>query len=227
MGRATALALAREGASLILFGRRREPLDACAQEIEAEGARALVFPLDVADDRAVDAAVAAAVERFGRIDILVNNAGTNITRRALREVSVADWHRVLATNLTGVFICTRAVLPAMRQQRAGLIINVLSGAALNASAIPGAAYSASKRGAVAISQIINAEEAENGIRATTIYPGDTVTPILDSRPTPPSAEAKALMLQPEDIAATVLYVATLPDRAWVVDLNIRPWKKRR
>ena len=66
---------------------------------------------------------------------------------------------------------------------------------------------------------------ENGIRATNIYPGDTVTPIMAKRPVPPTEGQKALMLQPEDIAATVLYVATLPDRAWVVDLNIRPWKK--
>lgn len=226
MGRATAIALAGEGASVVLWGRRRELLESCAEEVDAAGGNALVQSLDVADEQAVEEAVRAVVERFGRVDVLVNNAGTNTPRRLFRDSALEDWQRVVDTNLTGVFLCIRAVLPTMRRQRSGLIVNVASGAALQASLKSGVAYSAAKRGVVALTQMVNAEEWENGIRASTVYPGDVDTPILDLRPTPPPPELRATMLRPEDIAAAVVFLAALPARALVEDLVIKPVNRK-
>ncbi len=176
----------------------------------------------------VDAAVRAVLDAFGRIDVLVNNAGTNRKRRLLADATAPtwdqadDWDRIIQTNLTGVFLCVRAVLPTMRQQRRGTIVNVASAAALQAGRKSGTAYSASKRGVVAITQMINVEEWENNIRATTVYPGDVDTPIMELRPEPPGAEVRAQMMLPEDIAEAILLVACLPQRAMVEDLVIKP-----
>jgi NADP-dependent 3-hydroxy acid dehydrogenase YdfG len=220
IGRATARAFAAEGARLALVGRRLEALQETAAGLEPE--RVLLCPCDVAERPAVEAAVARTLERYGRIDILLNNAGTNVKPRATATVDPAAFDTVIAVNLTGVFSMTHAVLPAMRAQGDGVIVNISSIAGLRGSELTGPAYAASKHGVVAMTNVLNAEEREHGIRACAICPGEVDTPILMTRPDPPDAARRALMLQPEDIAATVLFVASLPPRASVPLVVIKP-----
>jgi NADP-dependent 3-hydroxy acid dehydrogenase YdfG len=135
---------------------------------------------------------------------------------------VDSWHELIATNLTGIFLCTRAVLPTMRAQHAGLIINVSSMAGVQPSTISGVAYGASKFGVMSLTGTLNHEEWTNGIRATVVCPGEVSTPIMDKRPNPPPPHAHALMIQPEDMGATLVFLATLPPRVVVEEILIRP-----
>ncbi|RPI07167.1 MAG: SDR family NAD(P)-dependent oxidoreductase, partial [Zetaproteobacteria bacterium] len=128
MGRAIAVAMASEGARLGLVARRRDKLDEVASSVRAQGTDATTFTGDVADKEFVKGTILNMIERFGRIDVLVNNAGTNTFHRNLADISVADWQHVLDTNLTGVFLFTRYVLPPMRTAGQGQIINISSGA---------------------------------------------------------------------------------------------------
>ena len=165
-------------------------------------------------------------ERWGRIDVLVNSAGANVPRRDLASLSVSDWDAVLRVNLTGTFLVTHAVLPLMREQRSGTIVNVSSIAGYRAMALTGPAYNAAKAGVNAFTESINLADRRHGIRACAVCPGEVATPILELRPQPPTAEARALMLQPEDLAETILFVATLPQRATVELLTINPTEQR-
>jgi NADP-dependent 3-hydroxy acid dehydrogenase YdfG len=226
IGEAAAVALAREGADVALVGRRREPLEEVAALVGREGRRALPVALDVADADAVQRLAAEVVDSFGRVDVLVNSAGINVPRRDLASLSVEDWHRVLQINLTGTYLTTNAFLPAMRSRRAGTVVNISSMAGYRPSALTGPAYNAAKAGVNSLTESVNMAERRNGIRACVICPGEVATPILENRPVPPSAEARATMLQPEDIADTVVFVATLPQRAHVELLTIYPTEQR-
>lgn len=223
VGRACVLKLAAEGWVVALVGRRAAALaETIAHAGPTAQARLLPLPCDIADPEAVTRAIAAAIDRFGRVDALINAAGTNIPRRALGELTLEDYHATLATNLHGAFHCVRAVLPVMRRQGAGTIVNVNSEAGLRASAKSGAAYVVSKFGLAGLTQTINAEERAQGIRACSIFPGDIDTPLLDKRPEPPPAAARARMMRPEDIAACVWLAVSLPPRAVVEELLVRP-----
>ncbi len=222
IGRAAAVGLAAAGANVTIIARSQEALQAVAAEVEATGRRALVQALNVGDGAAVEAAVQATLATFGRVDILVNNAGTNTPKRTLLEASPDDWRLVVEINLTGAYLCTRAVLPAMREQGEGTIINIASIAGKHATLLGGAAYSASKAGVISLTQTINAEQRRHNIRATAISPGEVATPILDRRAVPPSPEERQRMLQTEDLAAAVVFIASLPQRACIEDLVIRP-----
>jgi NADP-dependent 3-hydroxy acid dehydrogenase YdfG len=223
IGRATAQAFAREGCRVALVGRRPEPLEELAAEL---GEGALALPADVADPTAVDAAVAQVLAAWGRVDVLVNNAGLNVPGRHLPDVDPQDWATVLQVNLTGTFAMTQAVLPTMRAQGSGTVINVSSIAGLRAFAPSGPAYSAAKAGVNSFTESLNLTERVHGIRACAVCPGEVATPILDRRPVPPSAEAREKMLQPEDLAQTLLFVAALPARATVELLSINPTVQR-
>jgi NADP-dependent 3-hydroxy acid dehydrogenase YdfG len=154
--------------------------------------------------------------------VLVNAAGHNIPRRSLGELSAADYTAVLDANLHGVLHLVQALLPAMRAAGSGTIVNIGSEAGKQASPKAGAAYVVSKFGLTGLTQTINAEERPHGLRACCIFPGDIDTPLLNKRPTPPPPEARARMMQPEDIAACVWFAATLPSRATVEEILIRP-----
>jgi NADP-dependent 3-hydroxy acid dehydrogenase YdfG len=226
IGEATAVALAREGARVAVAGRRQQPLDEVVNAVTSAGGTALAAPLDVADPEAVTAAVGDVAERWGRVDLLVNNAGVNVPQRELASMTVPDWNTVVHINLTGTFLMTQAVLPYMRSQQAGTVVNVSSIAGYRPSALSGAAYNATKAGVNAFTESVNLAERRHGIRACALCPGEVATPILDKRPQPPSPEARAGMLQPEDLAATILFVATLPQRATVELLTILPTEQR-
>ena len=185
MGRSIVVTLAREGARQIIAGRSLDKLEETAAEARKSGAEVVVVSIDVSDPSQAATLASKALELWGRIDLLVNNAGTNTKRRAYADAELADWDSVVRTNLDGVYHCTRAVLPSMREQKAGQIINISSMAGRQASVMSGVAYSASKHGVVALTQSLNQEEWKNGIRGTCIEPGEVATPILDLRPDVP------------------------------------------
>lgn len=222
IGRAAAVALAEAGAALSLSGRREALLEETAAAARVHDVPVRYQSLDVADNPSVERWVADAIGAFGRIDVLVNSAGTNAPQRTWENTSLETWNEQIATNLTGVFQCTRAVLPTMRAQKNGLVINVSSMAGVQASLVSGVAYSASKFGVVSLTQSLNLEEWRNGIRATVVCPGEVNTPIMEKRPSQPPAHAYARMLQPEDLGATIAFLASLPPRALIDQVLIRP-----
>lgn len=226
VGRATALALATDGMEVVLAGRTEETLRETAVLIGDATGRApeeiMVAPCDVAVAEQVEAAVRAAHERYGRLDLVLNNAGINVPRRSLAEMALEDWRRIVAIDLDGCYHCVRAALPLMRAQGGGLFVHIGSKSVRRPSPLAGAAYTAAKAGLAGLSAVINAEEGARNIRSTVIVLGDTDTALLDDRPTPPSAEVRALLLQPEDVAACVRLLAALPDRAMVEELVLYP-----
>ena len=181
------------------------------------------YPVPMLDVRsALVQAVREALDALGSAEVLVNCLGTNVARRQLAVMSLGDWDGVVATNLSAVFYCLHAVLPAMRERGAGLIVSISSVAALQPSVLSGSAYSAAKAGLNALSACINLEERENGIRSCVICPGDINTELLDRRPTPPTAEARARMVQPEDVAELVVALVHRPLRVLVDEIVVRP-----
>lgn len=220
IGRAVVQDFVRDGAKVALIGRRINKLEEAVADLPQ--GQVMLASCDVADRDAVNITVQQIFDHFGTVDILVNNAGVNSNPRSVGEVNPDDWDMVITVNLTGAFNMVRAVLPTMRAKQEGLIINVSSTAGLTPSKLAGAAYSASKHGMVAFTHNLNEEEWENGIRATAVCPGEVNTPILDKRPTPVSDERRANMLQPEDVAAAVLFVCGLPKRASIPVLVMKP-----
>src|SRR5690606_14966767 len=221
-GRAIALACAAEGAHVALVARRETELQAVAEQAQTAGARTVVCAADVRDEAAVLAAVETTRQKLGPIDILVNNAGTNVTQRSITDTGSDQWRYLLDVNLTSAFLFTKAVLPEMKARRSGLIINLSSRAGLRPSLPAGVAYSASKMGMDALTQVTNQEGNPFAVRACLICPGTANTPLLDLRPAPPPQPEREHMLQVEDIAAAVIFVATLPPRAHVDLVSIKP-----
>jgi NADP-dependent 3-hydroxy acid dehydrogenase YdfG len=221
VGAALARQFAGAGAQVVIVGRREERLkevcEAIAGDRPVRSATA-----DIVDRAQVKRVVEQVAQDFGRIDILVNNAGVNISARRLEELAPEDWDYLMSVNATGAFNMIQAVLPHMRARRDGLIINISSISGVRASAVAGAAYSASKHALNALSNVVGQEEERNGIRATAISPGEINTTLLDKRPVPISEEQRAKILQPDDIAAVALFVATLPAHVSVPELVIKP-----
>lgn len=221
IGLAVARGFLQAGARVAITGRDEAKLRTAAESLNG-GERLLTHATDVADPAQVQNLIRRVTERFGAIDILVNNAGLNIKQRTMRELTPETWQLLLRANLDGAFYCINAVLPQMLKRRDGLIINVSSIAGKRASPLGGAAYAASKFGMSALGLCLAAEEKDSGIRVTNIYPGEVDTPILVVRPQAVTDEQRRLILQPEDVASAVLFVATLPPRASVPELVIKP-----
>jgi NADP-dependent 3-hydroxy acid dehydrogenase YdfG len=224
-GSGIGLAVARTfldgGARVAISGRDAQKLQRAVETLGG-GDRLLAHSADVASPEQVQALVERVIEQFGGIDILVNNAGLNIKQRTLRELTVASWQLLVRTNLDGAFYCIHAVLPQMLARKEGLIINISSVAGKRANPLGGAAYAAAKFGVSALGLCLAAEEKDSGIRVSNIYPGEVDTPILENRPTPVTEAQRQVILQPEDVAQAVLFVATLPPRASVPELVIKP-----
>lgn len=221
-GRAIALACAEAGADVALVARRRDALEELAAQIATTGRRAVVCPADIADETQIRAAVEQAQAELGQIDVLVNNAGTNFPQRGIMETAPAQWAEILNVNLTSAYLFTHLLLPDMIARQAGMIINVSSIAGIHPRLRSGVAYSASKMGMDALNRITNEEGNPHRVRACLICPGDSNTPLLDKRPAPPSPEQRSQILQPEDIAQAVVFVAGLPPHVLVEQMTIRP-----
>ena len=220
MGEAIALALAAEGAKVAVAGRRQEKLDAVSKQ--AEG-KILAHTVDVAERESVKTLFDWAGAQFGgQLHLLVNCAGVNIPKRSMSELAPGDWDKVIAINATGAFNCMHFGLPLMRPHRTGLVINISSTSGKRAAPLGGLAYNASKFAMAAIGTSASEDERDNGIRVTTIFPGEVDTPILDDRPVPPDADHRAKILKPADIAAITVAIAKLPPLAHVPELVIKP-----
>jgi NADP-dependent 3-hydroxy acid dehydrogenase YdfG len=219
IGRAIAIGFAAAGARVALTGRR---VDALAQTASEIGQAAIVVPADVTNPDQVAEAYETVNKAWGAVDVLVNNAGRNSSKRHFRQLTVAEMSSLLDVNLKTAFLCSMAVLPAMRARKTGTLIHIGSMAATMVFPTAGAGYAAAKSGVRLMSAHINAEEGIHGIRSICINPGEVATEILAARPNPPAQAEQALMLQAEDIAAAALFAAGLPPRATVSDITIVP-----
>ncbi|MFM6191403.1 MAG: SDR family oxidoreductase [Planktothrix sp.] len=219
IGRATALAFAASGIDIALVSRHEQRLEAVAQAARTFGVEATAFPLDLSKVEQVHSQIDSIVAAFGPIDILVNNAGMGYTGDLI-NTSLADWQRVIDLNLTSVFQCVKGVLPGMRDQKSGTIINVVSIAGVQAFPNWGA-YCVSKFGLMALSKTLALEERSNGIRVTALCPGSVNTPIWDSETVQADFDRTA-MLTPEIVAESILHVALLPSTAVIEELTLMP-----
>ena len=226
IGQASALALAGAGAIVVLSGRKEEPLSQTASAAASGGGTAAVAPLDVGDRDAVTAVARKIEKDFGRVDVLVNNAGRNLPQRYWSNADLDGWDELVRINLAGVYNCIAAVLPVMRSQKDGLIINLSSWAGRYDAKAAGVAYSATKHAVLSLNASVNMEEYQNGIRACAICPAEVATPMMDQRPISVSAEERARMLKPEDLADTVLFVAQMPAHVCVNEVLVSPtWNR--
>lgn len=221
MGRAIAQVFADASCKVVALGRTEAKL---AETVSTYGGTGKITPrvCDVSSREQVAVLADWIRQEYGTVHILVNNAGVNIRERQLSKLSCDDWEHLIQVNLNGAFYTIHAFLPMMLQQQEGLVINISSIAGVRPSPLGGAAYSASKFGMNALSGVLALEEGKHGIRSTVICPGEVETPILDQRPEPVSAERRATMLQPEDVAQAALFVARLHPRAHVPELILKP-----
>lgn len=226
IGEAAALALVEEGATVVLTGRRKEPLEALASRIQSNGGRATADAADLTNAEAVDGVLQRIARTFSRLDLLVNNAGVNILGRSWSKLSSDGIDTLIQGNLTSAFNCVRAVLPMMRAQGGGQMIHTSSMSGRNIGPMAGPGYIATKHAVVAMSHSINVEECVNGIRSTVLCPGEVNTPILKNRPNPLSDEELAKMLRPEDCGDLIRYIACLPPSVTMNEVWLTPtWNR--
>ena len=226
IGRGAALTMAEEGAIVAITGRTASKLESVKSEVEAAGGVAVSYAFDVADYNAVEQMVADVLDKFGRIDVLVNNAGHSSQHRRILNTPPEEMRAVIDSNLIGTFYCTKAVVPAMLEAKSGTIINISSLAAVTPGPFSGFAYGAAKAGVINFTEFLNADLRNTGIRASVVVPGEVATPILDNRPIPPDADARATMVDVDETSAAILLIATLPQRSNIPELVIRPTMHR-
>jgi NAD(P)-dependent dehydrogenase (short-subunit alcohol dehydrogenase family) len=217
IGRAVALAFAREGARVVLLARGRGDLERTARAIEIDGGSALVVAGDAAEEDAGRRAVEAALARFGRLDCLVTAQGAGAFG-PLETSRLQDWDAMLRANLTATYLLCRAALPAMLGAGQGTIVALVSLAAVRA--IPGcAAYTASKAGVLGLVRALASEVRGRGVRVAALSPGAVDTPFWDAIPSPPD---RSRMLTPEAVAEAALLIAAQPPGAFVEEIVLAP-----
>lgn len=219
IGRATAIAFAQHGFDLALVSRNQSKLAEVVQQATEYGVIAKAYPLDFAEIHSVKAQMSQVLADFGAIDTLINNAGMGYTG-SLADVSLDNWQHVLNLNLTSVLQCIQALLPSMRQQQQGTIINIVSIAGQQIFPNWGV-YCASKFGLMALTKTLAAEERANGVRVVAISPGSVNTNIWDTETVDADFD-RSQMLTPEIVAQTILYAALLPQQAVIEDLTLMP-----
>jgi NADP-dependent 3-hydroxy acid dehydrogenase YdfG len=218
IGRATAFALGHAGYRVGVCARTAAKVESLVAELRAAGVEAAGRAADVADPNQVASAVEHVSKALGEIGLLVNNAGVLIAR-PIEQLTLEDWDSTMATNLRGLFLMTRAVLPPMRARGRGDIVNVASLAARNGFA-GGSAYVASKHAVLGFGRALMLELRKEGIRVITVCPGSVDTGMLRDQPMLKSDPAR--ILRPEDVAETILHALDLPARALVSEVDIRP-----
>ncbi len=226
IGRATSLALARLGAELVLMGRDEERLASCTRAIERSGGRAQWRSCDLSAAEEVNELAEWLAALRPAVDLLVNNAGAFSRAKSVRWIDQDAWNDVVTLNLTAPFLLTQACLPSMLERGRGTIITISSVAARTPSALGGVAYGAAKSGVANLMRGVSAELRDRGIRACTIFPGEVDSPMHLLRPKPPDAEARATMMQPEDVAQVVALLASLPARTLVEEVVMVPTRRR-
>jgi 3-oxoacyl-[acyl-carrier protein] reductase len=218
IGRAAALAMARQGADLVIAARTASEIEQVASEIQAGGHRAIDVPTDVTNPDQVKRLVDRTLEEYGQIDVLVNNAGLTGRLALVRYLSVADWLRTIDANLNSTFVCSRAVLDSMIARRRGKILNVSSSLANATNVLPGiSAYSAAKAAIVHFSRILAAEVAEFNIQVNAVWPGLVNTSSTDEMRRATVEEAGPVFVErvrknpwmtPEDCAPLFVFLAS-------------------
>ncbi|HVZ09539.1 SDR family oxidoreductase [Rhodopila sp.] len=225
IGEAAALALADEGATVILTGRRREPLEQVADRISQTGS-AHVQPADLTDKAQVRKVGAYIKATFDRLDILVNNAGVNIVDRHWDKLTPDSIDTMVQGNLTAALYCVTVALPFMRARKDGLLIHTASMAGRFIGNLSGPIYTVAKHGIVAMSHGLNMQECVHGIRSTVFLPGEVATPILDKRPNPVGPEERARMVQPADCGDLIRYIACMPRHLVMNEVHLTPTHNR-
>jgi 3-oxoacyl-[acyl-carrier protein] reductase len=221
IGLAIARDLARAGGSVVITGRTQARVDAAVKELAGAGGRVIGKAVDVRDRAAVDALVAETAKAFGGLDVLINNAGVGAFAN-VAEMTDETWDEILDTNLSGVFYCTRAAIPPMRQSGGGWIINIASLAGRNY--FPGgAAYCASKAGLIAFTEALMQEVRYDNIRVSVIMPGSVTTEFNGHVPNADDA----WKLAPEDVSELVVDLLRHPSRSLPSKIEIRPSKPKK
>lgn len=216
IGKAVALTLANEGATVILTARTKSELEAVKSEIVSKGGKAFAIQADITNDNDVTRLFDEALLQTKRLDILVNNAGMGIFK-SVKELTAPDFDAMWNLNMRALFLCTQRAVKVMEKQKGGVIVNVSSLAGKNAF-LGGAGYAATKWALMGFSKCLMLEVREHNIRVITICPGSVDTSF--SHPHDPSKAEK--ILQPQDVADTLLAAITLPERAMVSEIDIRP-----
>jgi 3-oxoacyl-[acyl-carrier protein] reductase len=217
IGRAIALTLARAGYRIGVCARNEARVAAAVAELERDGFTAAGAAADVGDEHQVHVAVEKLTSQLGPFDTLINNAGTAILK-PFDQLSIEDWDRTINTNLRGMMLVTRQVLPGMRERRSGDIINIASLAGRNGF-VGGTAYTASKHAVLGFSKSLMLEVRKDNVRVIAICPGSVDTAMIQNQEMMPKSSR---ILMPEDVAETVLATLQLPARAMVSELDIRP-----
>jgi 3-oxoacyl-[acyl-carrier protein] reductase len=223
IGRGIALALAQEGARLVLCGRRLERIQSVASEVQAMGGEALAVQADVSHEQDVARLTQAAIETYSRVDILVNNAAV-FEDGELHALSIESWDRVMAVNLRGAYLCIRQVLPLMRAQRSGQILNISSESGIEYYRGDGA-YGLSKHALNDLGEYVQRENQDFNIRVNTICPGMVVTEM--TKGSPGLNEEKCLY--PEDIADLAIWLLTRRENIKIgtpilIQTMLNPWE---
>jgi NAD(P)-dependent dehydrogenase (short-subunit alcohol dehydrogenase family) len=217
IGKGIARGMAKEGASIAISGRSKETLDATEKELAASGAQVLALPADVTDEAGVDNLFKAVIDRFGRLDVLVNNAGA-FDGGPLDELSLDAWNRVIATNLTGPFLCTRAAFRIMKPQGGGRIINVASISSQRVRPRSGP-YSASKHGVWGLTQVTALEGRDFNIAASCLNPGNTR---VERQSATTSVEPN---MSVDELAQAAVWMALLPPHVTMLEATVLPIKQ--
>lgn len=219
IGRAIAQSLAQAGYDVALVSRSLETLKPVQESLACYGVVAKAYAVDLAEMEGLRDRLAAVLDDFGPLNVVVNNAGMGYTG-ALDTMPLADWQRVMDLNVTSVFQCLQAVLPALRANGGGTVVNIASIAAK--AAFPGwVAYTVSKAALVALSRVLAAEERPHGIRVVTVSPGSVNTPLWDTDTVQADFD-RSSMLTPETVAQTVLHAILMPPQAVIEDLTLMP-----
>ena len=226
IGKVTAKMLGEQGANVFVVGRRENLLKESVKEIENAGGKGAFLSADPEDGDSAANVAEEAIKEFGNIQYLVNNAGHSSKVRSMRYVKKDDWQSVFNVNVEGVYRLTQAILPNMIENGGGTVVTISSMAAINPGLMGGVPYSSAKAAVAAMMTAMRQELREHGIRSCTIYPAEVDTPILDNRPLPPDAQARATMMMPEDIAETILLCMRMPHRTIVQDVIVSPTIQR-
>jgi 3-oxoacyl-[acyl-carrier protein] reductase len=223
IGRAVALALAREGADIVLAARSESDLNSVAAEVEALGRRALVAPGDLSSEADAQRVCAAAIAHFGRVDVLVNNAGVG-KYGPLASLSVHDYDWMMNTNMRATFLCTHALLPAMLERGSGSIVFVGSVAGLKGLPME-TVYCASKHAQYGFATALDYECRERGVKVSYIAPGGVNSFFAFGTGRTPGDPKLEEYLDSEDVAEAVVFAATQPPKSRVFLIGMRPMRE--
>nr|RNJ69172.1 MAG: SDR family oxidoreductase [Leptolyngbya sp. IPPAS B-1204] len=220
LGAAICQTLAEAGATVVAADIRLELAEQVARELRDRGLEAMALPLDITDAAQVETAVQKLIDQYGKIDSLINNAGTDVTL-PVEELSIADWDRVISVNLRAPFVLSKLILPIMKQQGRGHIVNVASTAAKRAWA-NASVYHASKWGLMGLSHALHVEARPYGVKVTAVVAGGMRTPFLLDRF--PDIDPD-LLQDPKNVADTIRYVLMQPAETVIPEIMVIPMRE--